>query len=366
MILVTGGGGYVGSLLVPELLSLGESVRVVDTLWFGCPFAPHERLEVIEADVRDCTPRWLEEVDAVVHLAGLSNDPTADFAPELNSECNVHATRRLAKLVAEKAAQERRRIRFLFASSCSVYYTAAHENDVNVSPMTEDLPNAPTANYSKTKRLAEIDLLRIAERCPEFCPVLLRKGTLMGLAPRMRFDLVVNIFTLNAWRKRVLQVHGHGEVWRPLLHIRDAVDAYLHLLWAPEEKIRTQIFNIVHKNYRILELAHWVAELLEKHRGVQIQVRRDRSVDNSARSYYVLGDKITDALGFCPTRGVSDSVLPIWDALERGEFGTEPEKDGRFFNIRWLKDKIVKKEHKLWGSDRVGTNGPVVPEKVMA
>jgi nucleoside-diphosphate-sugar epimerase len=365
MILVTGGAGYLGSLLVPELLSLGESVRVVDTFWFGCPFEPHQRLERIEADVRDCVPQWLDEVDAVVHLAGLSNDPTADFAPELNSECNVQATRRLARLVAEKAAQERRSIRFLFASSCSVYYTASHEDDVNVTPMTEDLPNAPTANYSKTKRLAEIDLLRLAERCPEFCPVLLRKGTLMGLAPRMRFDLVVNVFTLNAWRKRVLQVHGHGEVWRPLLHIRDAVDAYLHLLWAPEEKIRAQIFNIVHKNYRILELAHWVAELLEQYRGVPIQVRRDRSVDNSARSYYVLGDKITNALGFRPGRGVREAVLPIWDALERGEFGTEPENDARYFNIRWLKDKVMEKEHKLWGNDRLGANGAHVPEKVM-
>jgi nucleoside-diphosphate-sugar epimerase len=286
----------------------------------------------------------------------------------MNSECNVLATRRLGRMVAEKAAQERRQIRFVFASSCSVYYSASREDDVNVAPMTEDLPNAPTANYSKTKRLAEIELLRIAERYPEFCPVLLRKGTLMGLAPRMRFDLVVNVFTLNAWLKRELQVHGHGEVWRPLLHIRDAVDAYLHLLWAPVEKIRCQIFNAVHKNYRMLELAHWVAEVLEKQRGIQVHVRRDRSVDNSARSYYVMGDKIANTLGFRPTRGVSETVLPIWDALESGDLGAEPQNNPLFFNIRWLKEKVLITERKPWGvrlhTKETKENG--VSEMVMA
>jgi nucleoside-diphosphate-sugar epimerase len=213
---------------------------------------------------------------------------------------------------------------------------------VNVEQMTEDLPVAPTANYSKTKRLAEIELLRVADQQPLFCPTILRKGTIFGLAPRMRFDLVVNIFVLHAWRKRLLTVHGSGEVWRPLLHIRDAADAYLHLLSAPTEKIRGQTFNLVHKNYRILELAHWIAEILEQHRGVEVNVKRDRSGGEGLRSYYVDGEKITKVLGFRPERGVAQATLEIWDALERGEFGDEPENDPRFFNIRWLKDTIAK------------------------
>src|SRR5215216_2259731 len=343
MILVTGGAGYIGSLLVRELLALGEAVRVVDTHWFGSSFDAHENLEVVKADLRYGDPAsLLEGVSAVIHLAGLSNDPTADFAPDLNSESNVLATRRLAQAVAEKAQLEQREIRFLFASTCSVYYTSSVAGDVNVEQMTEELPVAPTANYSKTKRLAEIELLRVAEQQPLFSPTMLRKGTIFGLAPRMRFDLVVNIFVLHAWRNRRLTVHGSGEVWRPLLHIRDAVDAYLHLLLAPTGKIRSETFNLVHKNYRILELAHWIAEIIEQHRGVEVSVKRDRSKGDSLRSYYVDGEKITRTLGFKPERGVAEAVLEIWDALERGDFGDEPENDARYFNIRWLKDTVAR------------------------
>jgi nucleoside-diphosphate-sugar epimerase len=339
LILVTGGAGYVGSLLVRELLTLGETVRVVDTHWFGNSFDTHDNLELIKADLRYCDAgKLLDGVDAVIHLAGLSNDPTADFAPDLNSESNVLATRRLAQAIADRAQAEQREIRLLFASTCSVYYTSSMAGEVNVQKMTEELPVAPTANYSKTKRLAEIELLRVAEQQPLFSPTMLRKGTIFGLAPRMRFDLVVNIFVLHAWRKRLLTVHGSGEVWRPLLHIRDAVDAYLHLLSAPTGKIRGEAFNLVHKNYRVLELAHWVAETLEQYRGVEVGVKRDRSKGDSLRSYYVDGEKITRTLGFKPERGVAEAVLEIWDALERSEFGDEPENDARYFNIRWLKD----------------------------
>jgi len=343
MILVTGGTGYIGSVLVRELLALGETVRVVDTQWFDATFDAHENLELIEADLRFCDiESLLDDVSGIVHLAGLSNDPTADFAPDLNSESNVLATRRLAQAAAERAELEQREIRFILASTCSVYYSPSIAGDVNVQKMTEELPVAPTANYSKTKRLAEIEVLKVAKKQPLFSPTMLRQGTIFGLAPRMRFDLVVNVFVLHAWRNRLLTVHGSGEAWRPLLHIRDAVDAYLHLLWAPTEQIRSETYNLVHKNYRVLELAHWIAEILEQERGVEINVKRDRSKGDSLRSYYVDGEKITRTLGFRPERGVAQATLEIWDALERGEFGDEPENDLRFFNIRWLKETMAR------------------------
>jgi nucleoside-diphosphate-sugar epimerase len=341
VIVVTGGAGYVGSVLVHELLAQGESVRVIDTHWYGREPASHARLESVAADLRSPNASWLDGVTTVIHLGGLSNDPTADFAPDLNSEINVRATRQLALECAKAAHARGSEIRFLFASTCSVYYSPARAGDLNVEPMDEEVPIAPTANYSKSKRLAEIELLRIADSEPLFCPVILRKATLYGRSERMRFDLVVNTFTLHAWRNRLIQVHGHGEVWRPLLDVRDAVDAYVHLLSAPTEKVRGEVFNVVHKNYRILELAHWVAEVLEQQRGVDVRVKRDRSVDNSARSYYVVADKIARVLGFRAERGTSDAALAIWDALERGEYGLEPEGDSRFFNIRWLKEATL-------------------------
>jgi len=341
MILVTGGAGYVGSLLTQELLGLGHHVRVVDTMWFGDPFAGHERLQMIAGDLREPDPAWLNGVDSIIHLSGLSNDPTADFAPQLNNEANVFATRQLAQLAADKAQRDGKPMRYVFASTCSVYYAPTTSEQANVQIMTEEMPIAPTANYSKTKRLAEIELLRIADRSPLFVPVMLRKGTVFGLSPRMRFDLVVNVFTLHAWKTRQLTVHGHGEAWRPLLHIRDAVDAYIHMLNAPEEKIRGEAFNVVHKNYRVLELAHWVAEVIEENFGVEVRVKRDRTGNSASRSYYVSGEKIARELGFSADRGTSEAVISIWKALERGDFGPEPDKDPRYYNIRWLKDTLM-------------------------
>jgi nucleoside-diphosphate-sugar epimerase len=340
VILVTGGAGYVGSLLVRELLSQGEQVRVVDTFWFGKNLDENPRLELIEGDVRHPEARWFKDVHGIIHLAGLSNDPTADFAPYLNNESNIHATRLLAGMAAEQARKSRQEIRFLFASSCSVYYSATDGSAGHVEQKFEDSLAAPSANYSKSKRLSEIELLRIAEKSPGFCPVILRKGTLFGRSRRMRFDLVVNTFTFYAWRNRLLTVHGSGEAWRPLLHIRDAVDAYIHLLHAPSHKVRAEIFNIVHKNYRILELAHWISEVLAEKRNVEIAIRRDRTREEGSRSYFVDGEKITKSIGFRPERGTSQSVLDIWDALERGDFGKEPEKNSGFFNIRWCKENL--------------------------
>jgi len=337
MILVTGGTGYIGTVLVQELLDLGHTVRVIDTQWFGNRLRPTDRLEVLKGDLRYCEESWLADVTSVLHLAGFSNDPTADFAPELNSACNVMATRALARLVARRATTEGLQIPFVFASTCSVYYTSTRTLDVNIQQMTEDLPVAPSSNYSKTKRLAEIELLRLADQNPGFCPVILRKGTVFGVSPRMRFDLVVNTFVLDAWRHRTLTVHGHGEVWRPLLHIRDAVDAYVYLLFTPVESMRGEIFNLVHKNYRILELAHWVAEVLEQHRNISVRVKRDRSGANGVRSYYVSGCKIAEKLSFRPARGTTEAILAIWDGLERGDYGPNPAEESEYFNILRLK-----------------------------
>lgn len=338
MILVTGGAGYVGSVLATDMLRLGESVRVVDLQWFGNPLRQQKGLEVVCGDILEFDPAWLDGVHAVCHLAAMSNDPTADFLPELSIMSNVTATRRLAEAVAERASRQQREIRFVFASSCSVYYRSDACADCNTERLTEDTAVAPSSYYSKSKRMAELELLRVAEQHPRFCPVILRKGTLFGLSPRMRFDLVVNAFTLSAWSERQLTVNGSGEAWRPLLHIQDAVDAYIYLLSAPTAETRCGIFNILHKNYRVLELAHWVAEVLQRHRGVDIRVKRDRANETGLRSYYVGADRLAKIVGFRSERGTTQAVLAIWDALVRGDFGADAKSDSRYFNIRRLRE----------------------------
>ena len=342
MILVTGGGGYVGSVLVPDLLAMGFDVRVVDTFWFPNALPRHPRLDLVEADIREADEGWLDDVDAIIHLAGMSNDPTADFAPRLNAELNVQVTRELGRLAVARARRTGSPIRFVYASSCSIYYSDIRGASPDVEVLTEDARVAPTANYSKTKRMAELSLLDLAREEPLFCPVMLRKGTLFGHAPRMRFDLVVNVFTLHAWKHRRLTVHSSGEAWRPLLHVRDAADAYLYCMVSPAELVRGKVYNVLRKNYRVLEIAHWVAEILEEHRGVKVQVARDRGISYGNRSYYVSGERIARDLGFRAERGTTKAVLEIWDNLEQGVYGEDPTRDPVYFNIRWFEQRGIR------------------------
>jgi nucleoside-diphosphate-sugar epimerase len=342
MILVTGGAGYVGSLLVRDLLSLGHSVRAIDTCWYGNPHGVHDHFELIQADLRQPQDSWLQDVAAVIHLAGFSNDPTADWAPDLNNEHNVLATRRFSDAVAAKARRDNRQIRFIFASTCSVYYVTDAKSAYGCESLTENRPVAPTSPYSRAKRLSEVDILRTGERVPEFVPIIVRKGTVFGISPRMRFDLVVNTFCLDAWRKRLITVHGQGEAWRPMLHIQDSVDTYIYMLTAPIESVRSEVFNLVYENYRVLDLAHCISEVIEEHAGVPISVKRDRAHQDGSRSYCVAGDKLAERLGLRPRRGIADAARSIWDALERGDFGTSPETASRFSNIRCLRELLAR------------------------
>lgn len=335
MILVTGGCGYVGSLLVPELLRMGESVVVVDSQEFPHKLADHENLCVVEETIETMDFKYntrADQLTSIIHLAGLSNDPTADFNPAMNTCSNFYATRRLA----DWAVSLGHKIRFIYASSCSVYYTKGEE----VGMRTEESLAAPMNPYSRTKMLAELYLLELAKKHPNFCPVILRKGTLFGYAPRMRFDLVVNAFTAQAWKNAELIVFGAGEQWRPLLHVEDAVNMYIYCLSLPEHRIRGQIFNLLHKNYRVLELAHWVAEIIALNFDSVITVHRDRTGgDLGTRSYLVSAEKCKTRLGLEAKLGVSRAVIDIWNRLEEGEFGKSPLEEKKYFNIKWLEEK---------------------------
>jgi nucleoside-diphosphate-sugar epimerase len=322
------------------LLAAGYNVRMLDTLWFESKPILHPRLEVISADLAAFDPRWVDGVDDIIHLAGLSNDVTADFAPELALRINVQATAALARAAAREAAKQRRPLRFLFASTCSVYHESVNGSE-SPEPLTEEHPINPKAIYSRSKRAAEIELLQASDSEPLFCPVLLRKGTVFGFSPRMRFDLVVNGFSLHAWSRRRLVLEGATETWRPLLHIDDAVEAYLALLHTPADRIKGRTYNLLNRSVRISDLAGEIGAILGEECGVQIEIVRDRTIDTGGRSYRVDGNRIASELGIRPRRETRPSVLDLWRRLQDNHFGRDPARDPRYFNIRWLTQLLI-------------------------
>src|ERR1700757_4460059 len=247
-ILVAGGGGYIGSVLVPRLLARGYKVRVLDRLYFGedSLAGVRDQVELVVADVRDIPEHAFDGIDGVINLSGLSNDPTAEFNPEANWQMNAIATEKLAQACLARGIE-----RYVFASSCSLY------DGLPPGMHGEDADIQPRAAYATSKRYGEEALLKLVDK--GLCPVILRNGTVYGYSPRMRFDLVVNTFVTDALLGGTLKLHGGGWMWRPLVDVSDCADAMIASYEAPAEKVRGQIFNVVHSNYQIRELAMIVA-----------------------------------------------------------------------------------------------------------
>jgi nucleoside-diphosphate-sugar epimerase len=326
MILITGGAGYLGNIVVRKLLAIGHEVKVFDTFFFGRDSLRdiEDKIELIKGDIRhfDRFADCLRGVDAVINLAAFSNDPTAEANPQANMEINAEGTKMVA-LVSKLSGVRR----FIQASSCSIYYTS----DPNDEMKTEETPVNPTAPYSLTKYLAEKHLIDMTD--DSFSPVMLRQATVFGFSPRMRYDLVVNTFCKAAYTTGRLIVNSGGEMWRPLIHIADIADAYIACLNAPEEKIKGQIFNLSHKNYRVIELAHWIKEVLKDKKQIEVDAKYD---DLSARdrSYRVSTEKMKTVLGFEPKRGVTEAVNEIWSYLEKGEY--TDFGNPKYYNIKWM------------------------------
>ena len=321
LVLVAGGAGYVGSVLVPKLLDRGYRVRVLDRLYFGDESlaAVRDRLELVVADIRDVPAEAWDGVDGVINLAGLSNDPTAEFNPEANWQMNALATETLGAECVRRGIS-----RFVFASSCSLY------DGLPPGMHTEEAPIEPRAAYATSKRYGEEALVRLAE--DGLCPVILRNGTVYGWSPRMRFDLVVNTFVKDALLNGALTLHGGGWMWRPLVDIRDCADAMIAAYEAPEEKVRGEIFNVVHSNYQIRELALIVAG------SVQLSGRTVRVEEAPApaltRDYECANAKLSTTLGFIPRRSVLEAVTDLLTRIDPNDRAhlTDP----RCYNIRWL------------------------------
>jgi nucleoside-diphosphate-sugar epimerase len=276
-------------------------------------------VELTRLDIRAVGPEHVHGTDTIIHLAGLSNDPTAQFNPDANKSINLDATLRLAQIGKQCGVRQ-----FVFASSCSVYYSERVDPEIR----DEAHPVEPIAPYSWSKREAEIGLLDLADA--SFCPTVLRMGTVFGHSPRMRYDLVVNTFTRDAFTKQRLSIHAGGRMWRPLLHIDDAVRAYKAVLAADEDSMRGQIFNVLTCNCQVLTIAHEVRRVLEKERGIRLEL--DIQQVGIPRSYRVAGGKFRETIGVKQTGSISDAVLEMWDLMGTGIDLENPIYD----NIRWF------------------------------
>lgn len=321
-ILVTGGAGYIGAVLTGMLVERGYDVRVLDRLYWGAGPLDRwkEHVEVIRGDVRAMSDDLLDGVTGVVHLAGLSNDPTAEYNPAANWEMNMVATRTLAEACKRRGIQ-----RLTFGSSCSIY-----DGLPGGTVYDEDTDVRPRGAYATSKHGAEEELLKLADK--DFQPVILRQGTVYGYSPRMRFDLVVNTFVKDAISKGFLSLHGGGWMWRPLVDVSDVARAHVHCLEAPQENVGGQIFNILHDNYQIRELAMLVAGSAQM-RKFTVELR-SAPLPEITRDYKCSNDKIRRMAGFEPQVSVLESIETMLESIEQD--GVIDFHHPRYYNIAWM------------------------------
>jgi len=320
-VLVTGGAGYIGSSLVPLLLRAGHHVTVVDRFYFGDaslaePLREHgERLRLVRADVRRVSASVFEGVDAVVDLAGISNDPACELDPALTTSVNLEGAVRVARLAREAGAS-----RIVFASSCSVY-----GQGVEMS-LAEGSPLRPVSLYAKCKAEAEARLSAFG-RESGLCVTALRFATVFGFSPRMRFDLAVNVMTKNAYVARRIVVDGGGRQWRPFVHVLDVAEAIQRTLSAPIDLVRGETFNVgaSENNVQILNLAYRVRDVV----GETEVAFAD--TDPDLRSYNVAFDRIRHVLDFTPRRTIDQGIREVLAALREGR--VDPD-DRRWYTLK--------------------------------
>lgn len=333
-LLLTGHDGYIGRVLAPMLLEAGHEVVGLDSALFdGCDFgrAPaQEGIRALRVDVRDVTPDHLTGFDAVLHLAGISNDPLGDLAPDITLEINHQASVRLAELAKRAGVR-----RFLFASSCSNYGAAGD------AVLDETAGFSPVTPYAVSKVKVELDLKRLADA--DFSPVYLRAATAYGVSARLRGDLVVNNLVGYAVTTGQVLIKSDGTPWRPLVHIEDIARAYLALVEAPREVVHDQAFNVGDsaENYRVREVAETVAAVVP---GAEVTFAAGASPDT--RNYRVSCDKLRRLVPAYRPRWTVRRGVEELHAAYREQALTEEE----FLGVRFQR---IKRIRELLGDGRL-------------
>ncbi len=323
-VLITGGAGYVGTVLTPQLLGAGHNVTVYDTMYYGCWLGRQPRLRLIEADIRD-TERFREAcwgVDAVIHLACISNDPSFELDEELSRTINYDCFEPLVVAAKEQGVR-----RFIYASTSSVYGVS------DAPEVTEEHPLVPLTLYNKYKGLCEPLLFK--HQAKDFVCVTIRPATVCGYSPRMRLDLTVNILTNHAVNTGKITVFG-GEQLRPNIHIQDMCDLYQVLLELPDEKIAAETFNAGYQNHSIMEIARIVRRVVQEEFPDKGEIEIVTTPTNDLRSYHINSDKIGARLGFRPKRGIEEAVRDLCRAFKAGLL-PDSMSDGRYVNVKVLK-----------------------------
>ena len=329
-IIVFGGGGYCGSVLVPQLANEGYSVTVFDTFLYGTEHLKGlNNVVLAKGDVRnlDQVMDALKGQQYVLHLACISNDASFILDEKLSTSVNLDSFEPL--VIAAKEAGVKR---FVFASSSSVYGVSEHPD------VTEDHPLVPLTLYNKYKGMCEPLLFKHTD--DNFIGVVFRPATVCGYGPRQRLDLSVNILTNHAVNKGKITVFG-GDQLRPNLHIQDYADLCKLLLAAPTEKIRDEVFNCGFQNMSIMDIAKTVKKVVEKHFPEKGDIPIEVTTSDDPRSYHINSEKIHRILGFKPKHSIEEAVIDLCGAFKDGKLPNSFDDD-KYFNVRTMKAAELK------------------------